>query len=675
MSAKQKAKNNIKQQINELETKLKKWAHDYYVLNQSAVSDQVYDANYQQLQKILKEHPEFLAKNSITKQVGVNFDHKHNLVANKFVKVKHNFPMLSLDNAFDFESLIKFDKHIKNQLGINHEIEYVCELKVDGLSIAIHYDQGQLKQAITRGDGQIGEDVTFNALMIDNIAKQINFQQPLEVRGEVFMTHSAFKILNATSNQVFANPRNAAAGTLRQLDAKTVKSRQLSAVFYMIPNALALNLKKQSDVLQFIHQTGLNVNSNYKVVQGIEAVIKTLTYFQQLKSQIDFDVDGVVIKVNDLNLYEDIGYTNKYPKAMIAFKFPEQEVVTKLLEIFPTIGRTGKVTYNAKLEPVIVNGSTIMFATLHNADYVRQRQINVGDEVKLKKSGEIIPRILGVSKKHNHTPWIQSSKCPSCSQPLTKLPSEVDQYCLNNNCPARILANLVHFCSKPAMNIVGLSEQTIKTFLASNLITDIPSIYELKFKKAAILQLERFKDKITDKLLSSIENSKNVTLDKFIFALGIRHVGAKIARLLAQRFENLDNLMQAKSYEINEILTLGPAVAQAVESFFTNRGNVEMIQRYLSLGLNLQSIGKIKSKKLDNLTFVLTGEFSKSRHYFSDLISSNGGNVSNAVSKKTDYVVKGLEAGSKLNKALALGIKIIDENTLLKMLNLKSKKA
>lgn len=652
----------IKLQIQQLEKKLKKWAYEYYELDKPTVDDQVYDKNYHQLLTLYKQFPEFSNADSITLKVGAQS-------SNKFAKVKHQYPMLSLDNAFDEEDLRRFDQHIKNQLGLNQQIEYICELKIDGLSISLLYENGKLKQALTRGDGTTGENVMANALMVKDIPKQINFQKKIEFRGEIFMTHEAFKNLNASSSQHFANARNAAAGTLRQLDADIVQKRNLSSFFYAIPNPLLFQLKTQSAVLKFISSLNLKTAKHFVIANGIEQVIIELKNLKNLKKTLNFDVDGLVIKVNNLTWYEDIGFTTKYPKAMIAYKFPEEIVSTKLLDIFVTIGRTGKVTYNAKLLPVQLGGSTVSFATLHNRDYVIARKINIGDEVSVKKSGEIIPRVLGVKVKHNNEQWVASTICPYCHEKLMFLDSDIDQYCVNNNCPERIIASLEHFCSKSAMNIVGLSRQTLQTFLDQKLITDLPSIYELYLQRQKIINLYRFKEKMTDNILQAIENSKNASLDKFIFSLGIIHVGAKVSAILARRFRSLEKIMHASESEISEILTLGPAVSKSLKTFFANVKNQQMIKRFFELGVKIKPLEAIKSAKLQNYTFVLTGELSKPRQFFQEIIESHSGNVSNAVSKNTDFVLAGLDAGSKLAKARELQIKIIDEKEFYNMIN------
>ncbi|WP_127942754.1 NAD-dependent DNA ligase LigA [Mycoplasma sp. ATU-Cv-703] len=649
------------QKVAELRRKLERWSKEYYEKDAPSVSDAVYDAAYLQLEKLEQQFPSLVSPDSITQRIGGKVDQR-------FQKVAHSQPMMSLANAFDEADLIRFDQHIMNQLARSQPLEYVCELKIDGVSIALIYRQGILTQALTRGDGLVGEDVTHNVKMIADIPYQIPSKQEVEFRGEIYLSHQVFNQLNSQTDQRFANPRNAAAGTLRQLDAKVVQKRRLNAFFYALVNPLAHQLPGQKDVLDFIKSQGLPIEPHGQVVVGIKAAVKQTQKLADQAKKLNYDTDGVVIKVNDLKLYEDIGQTAKYPKSMIAYKFAEEVGQTKLNAIFPSIGRTGRVTYNAKLEPIRLAGTIVSAATLHNADYVRERSINVGDVVKVKKSGAIIPRVLGVARKVNSQPWQEATHCPRCQTRLLRLTGEVDQYCPNINCPARILASLEHFVSKGAMDIRGLSTMTLELFLSEKLVSDLPSIFALDAQRDRILELPKFSDKSTANLLKAIEEAKSRPLAKFIYGLGIRHVGAKTAKILSQRFGSLDNLASAEPAQIEQILTLGPAVTNSVHSFFTDPANIKMLSKFAQLGLKLEQSEVRGSQNLVGVNFVLTGTLSLPREKYVSMIEAQGGNVTSAVTQRTNYLVVGQDPGSKLVKAEQLKIKVIEEKQLKKIL-------
>ncbi len=650
--------NDILKQIKELQAKLTKWAREYYEGDSPSVSDAEYDGAYDLLLKLESENadlltPETLSK-SITKKVGGAVDVR-------FRKVEHKFPMLSLSNAFNDEDVHRFDKQIKDKLGIEHDLDYVAELKIDGLSASVTYNKGKLVQALTRGNGVIGEDVTHNIKMIPwDIPHEIDYQNEIEFRGEVYMSDKTFETLNEKGAK-FANPRNAAAGSIRQLDSKVVAKRMLNAFMYMIPNPLDHNLSTHKEVISFIKKQGLTINPETKFLKNIDEVVNAIHELGEAKATLGYETDGVVIKVNDNTLHEDIGYTVKFPKYMTAYKFPEEVVSTELIDIFPTIGRTGRVTYNARLAPVRIAGTTVQAATLHNASYIKEIGINVGDIVKIKKAGEIIPKVLGVEIKTNNELWTETKECPSCGHALHRTPGEVDQYCINESCPDQLQASLEHFVSRGAMDIVGISSEIIRTLINQGLIVDVPSIYNLINKREKILALPGFKKTLVDKLLKAIEKSKTQDLDKFIFGLGIRHIGAKNSKIIAKRFGTLENIINTTADDISGIRDLGSSVSDSLVSFFEDEKNNEMIVKVLELGLKLKESMAPVSSKFEGLTFVITGTLSQSRDYFKTLIENNNGNVSSSISKNTDFLLVGENAGSKKGKAEKLGVKILEE--------------
>ena len=652
---------DIKKQIIKLRKKLDVWSKEYYENNNNLVSDQQYDATYNLLLKLEKENPKLITNNSTTQRVGG----KPN---NKFKKINHKYPMLSLSNAFNEEGLIKFDKQIKEKLHIFEDVEYVVEYKIDGLSISINYEKGKLKNAITRGDGTTGEDVTHNIIKIKNIPQTILCKENIEFRGEIYMSKSTFIDLNK-NGQSFSNPRNAAAGALRQLDSSISEKRNLSYFMYSIPNPKILNIKTHDKVLEFIKKQKLIINKEYQVLKNINEVIKKINKIIKIRELLNYEIDGIVIKVNDVSKWEEIGYTSKFPKYMIAYKFPEEQATTKLLDIFITIGRTGRVTYNAKLEQIQLAGSLVQAATLHNSDYIKKININIGDIVTIKKAGDIIPKVLGVYKKNNTEKWKEKKECPSCYHRLIKHPNEVDQYCINPNCSEQNIAQIKHFVSREAMDIEGFSIETIKTFIKNGLIFNITSIYQLKDKEFEILSLHGFKTKSMENIIKAIEKSKTNDLHKFIFGLGIRHVGSKTSKILSKRFGTLENLIKTDVVQLSLIRDIGEKVSHSLVKFFKEKENLIMIQKMIDLGLKLKENQKPISNKFKNLNFVITGTLTKERAYFKNLIESMNGNVSGMVTSNTDFLLIGQKAGTKLNKAKKLNIKIINEkefNELLK---------
>ncbi|CAM9102381.1 NAD-dependent DNA ligase LigA [Mycoplasma marinum] len=641
--------------IKQLKKDLNEWGYQYYTLDKSPVSDEQYDGAMELLKKLERENPELITPDSPTQKVG-------GVVLEKFVKVKHDYPMLSLANAFNDEDLIRFDEQIKRELHINHDIEYVCELKIDGLSISLHYEDGYFKRAVTRGNGIVGEDVTHNVKTIKSIPLSIDYDKKLEIRGEVFMSDKIFNQLNDKGLN-FANPRNAASGTLRQLDSSIAKERKLDAFLYMIPNVLEHDLIKHKDALNFLATQKFKINNETKYAKNILEVIKFVKELISKRKTLGYEVDGIVIKVNDNRLHEEIGYTAKAPKYMIAYKFPEKIATTQLLDIFPTVGRTGRITYNAKLSPVRLAGTVVSAATLHNADYIRELMLDKGDKVKVKKAGEIIPKVIGTVEKKEVQIWQEEQYCPECNSYLERVNGEVDQYCINSNCPAILKASIQHFVSRGAMDIVDLGDKIVEKFIDNGFIKKVSDIYRLEENKEQILKLEGFKEKSVGNILRSIENSKTQDLDKFIFGLGIRHVGSKYAKILAKRFGTLERIIKVNEEQLIQIREIGPKVQESVIDYF--KTNEELINDFLELGMRPKELEESFSNILNGKTFVITGTLTKPRKYFKDLIETNGGNVSNAVSSRTDYLLAGEKAGSKLIKAKSLNVDILNEEKLI----------
>ena len=653
-----------KEKIENLRKKLNVWSREYYEKDSPSVSDAKYDSAYSQLIELEKKYPQFYDPNSITQKVGGKTD-------NRFKKIKHKFPMLSLGNAFNKGELLKFDKQVKDALYAEKDIEYVVEYKIDGLSILVQYENGNFYRAVTRGDGFEGEDVSHNVITIDDVPKKIKYKNSLEVRGEIYMKKSVFEKLNQKGLNL-ANPRNAASGTIRQLDSKIAKNRKLSAFLYSIPNPLSHNLSTHYQLLKFLEDNKIKINKKTYLAQNIDQAILLVEKMTEKRNDLPYLVDGVVVKVNNIKTWEDIGSTVKFPKYMIAFKFPEEVVETKLVDIFPTVGRTGRITYNAKLSPVKLVGTKVKSATLHNAEYIEELDINVGDIVKVKKAGDIIPKVLGVKLKVNHKKWKRHLNCPSCHSLLKVEKDLVDQYCVNEKCLEKNISNFEHYVSKGAMNIEGFSSETIKTFLKEKLIVDIPSIFNLKNYKDKILSLPGWKEKSLNKLLKAIEDSKNLTLDKFIFSLGIRHVGSKNSKILAKRFGKLENLINASNYSLESIRDIGDKVSESLTSYFLNQKNQELIKKLISLGINIIETEEPKSSVFNGLTFVITGVLNKPRKHFMDIIELNSGNVATAITSKTDYLIVGENPGSKLIKAQNLKVDVLDEDAFNKLLKEKN---
>lgn len=660
-------KNNIKTEIMQLRNQIKQWNYEYHVLDAPTVSDEIYDSAYQQLIKLETQYPQFNSNDSPTKTVGS----KPN---NTLAKIFHQQPMLSLGNAFNYQDLLKFDQQIKKTLGENN-IAYVCELKIDGLSISIIYEKGKLKTAATRGDGIAGEDITNNILTIKTIPKIIPLTSNFEVRGEIYLSKNEFNHINEKQKQqnlpLFANPRNAAAGTIRQLDINIVKSRKLDAFLYYYINATNDNIKTHDQALLTLQKYGFKINEQWQLCKNIEEVWTYIEKYEKLRNNLPYQIDGIVIKINDLTSYELLGRTNKAPKWAIAYKLPAITSVTKLLDIFPTVGRTGKITYNARLQPVVIAGTTVTFATLHNGDYIINRDLRINDLVSVKKAGDIIPEVIApiiTSRQTNNIVFKKASHCPICKTKLEQVPPEVDQYCINIDCPSRILKSLMHFCSRNSMDITGLNEKILLRFLDLKWIKTISDIYNLVNLRKEILSLSGFGEKSFTNLINSIIQSKQNSLERLLFGLGIRHVGQKTAIILAKKYLTLTSLKQATFEDLANTNEIGPTIATSIIDYFLNDTNQQLITNLQNFKLNFNYLHTKQSQALNGKTFVLTGTLTKSRNEISELLSNYGAKITNSISNKTNYLIVGENPGNKLLQAHKLNVKIINEEQLQTLL-------
>lgn len=657
---------DIKNRIKELVQMINQANYDYHTLDQPKISDQTYDALFKELVELETKYPEYKEMDSPTEKVG-------GVVLDGFEKVKHSIPMMSLSNVFNVEELKQFHERI---IKTTNTFTYVTELKIDGLAVSLMYEKGYFKRAATRGDGSIGEDITQNVKTIKSVPLKLNEAIDIEVRGEIYMPHASFKKANEErldkNEPLFANPRNAAAGTIRQLDSKIVANRQLDCFMYTIVNASAY-VSTQKESLDYLRKLGFKVNPFDHHVTSIDELIQHIHLYDDLRKTLPYDTDGVVIKVNEFNLYEVIGYTAKSPKWATAYKFQAEQVETVLKDITFQIGRTGVVTPVAELEPVLVSGSKVSRATLHNEDYITSKDIRINDTVLIHKAGEIIPEVIEVvqSKRTNQSPFIMIQHCPICQAELIRKPGEADYYCSNLSCPGRNITSLIHYASRVAMDIDTLGEKVVETLHELGYLNTISDIYRLHLFKDELKELPGFGDKKVEKLLDAIEKSKHQTLDKFLFGLGIKHVGAKVAKTLIKYYPSIDALKLATFDDLNNIKDIGEMIAQSIVSYFNNESNLTLLEELKSLGLYIEhhetNTGETPFK---GLTFVLTGKLELfSRDQASDIIEKLGGNVSSSVSAKTSYVIAGEDAGSKLKKANELGIKVIDEKAFQVMID------
>lgn len=640
--------------------------YDYHVLDNPVITDQEYDNYLREIYEIEERHPEYIRDDSPTKKVGGK-------ILDKFEKVTHDIPMMSLSDVFNEDEIVLFDKRIRKEEIVP---EYVCELKIDGLSVSLKYEKGKFVRAATRGDGIVGENITHNVLTIKALPLKLSEEVDIEVRGEIFMSKETLAKLNKEREKagepLFKNARNAAAGSIRQLDSSVAAKRNLDMFIYHLPNPLDYGLKTHYEALDYMKKLGFKTNPNNRLVKSIDEVLKFIEDKASIREELPYDIDGVVIKLNDIDSQGIMGYTARYPKWATAYKFPAQETYTLLRDIIFTVGRTGLVTPNAVLEPVMVMGSLVSRATLHNEDYCMMKDIRIGDTVSVIKAGDVIPRVDSVltnRRKGTEKPFEMIKKCPICNEDLVKVDAQT--YCPNIHCPARKIESLVHFVSRKCMNIDGLGERIIEDFYNMGIIKNIVDIYDLKDSREELIELEGFGNKSVQKLLDSIEESKQNSLERVLFSLGIKGVGEKVAKILARKYLTIDALIEAKEEEIEAIKDLGPILAKNICDYFKDEKNIKVIEELRKKGINFKFTGEIllENSNFEGKKFVLTGTLENyTRDELSELIESFGGEVSKSVSKNTDIVIVGENPGSKYDKAKELNIEIWDEEKLLEML-------
>ena len=654
----------IEKRINELVKILNEASHNYYALDNPTISDQEYDDFYHELLKLEKEHPELIKDDSPTKRVGGK-------IIDEFKKVTHEIPMMSLGDIFNEDELVEFDERIKKTIP---NPRYVCELKIDGLSVSLIYENGKLVRGATRGNGVIGEDITHNVETIKSIPLTIDYKNSIEVRGEIYMPKKSFIKLNEerknNNEQLFANPRNAAAGSVRQLDSSVAAKRNLSTFIYHLPNPDD-SIKYHHNALELMKKLGFVVNPNIIVATNINEVIDYINKWTIEREELPYEIDGIVIKVDSLEEQKKLGYTIRTPKWAIAYKFPAQEVLTKINDVEFCVGRTGKITPRADLDPVRVAGSIVSSVTLHNEDYINEKGIMIGDTVSIHKAGDVIPEVVEVKEERRNgkeLPLSFPKFCPICGSKITRKETEAAYYCLNLKCDARNIEGLIHFASRNTMNIEGFGENIVEDFYNKGYLKKIPDYYKLYNYKEELKELEGFGEKSINNLLNEIENSKKTSLEKLLFALGIRHVGNKTAKILAQKYYNIDNIISATYDELCDIRDIGSIIADSVFEYFHNEKNIEIIDELKSMNVNMKYIGnRIEdNENFKDKTFVLTGSLEKfTREEATSKIESLGGKVTNSVTKKTDVVIVGTSPGSKYDKAKELNIDIWNEDEYL----------
>lgn len=655
----------VQEEISKLVSLLNKYSYDYYVEDNPQISDTEYDTLYKQLEKLEENHPEYILENSPTQRVG-------DRVLDEFEKITHKIPMLSLSNTFSTEDLRDFDARV-SKLVPGHNVEYICELKIDGLAISIKYEDGRLVSAATRGDGSVGEDVTENIKTIFSIPKVLKDNKTFEVRGEVYLPRKSFELLNSereSNNEVlFANPRNAAAGSLRQLDSKITAKRRLSAFIYSIVGDDSI--VSQENALNTAKEYNLPVNPNFKLCKNIDEVIDYINYWTEHKKNLPYDIDGIVIKVNSYSTQEEVGYTQKSPRWATAYKFPEEELATKLLDVELSVGRTGIITPVAILDPIVISGSTVSKASLHNKDIIEELDIHIGDMVVVKKAGEIIPKVVRVIRElrtEGSTKYTMPNTCPSCGQQTYTKENDPFTRCKNPDCPDQNIRRIIHFASRDALNIEGLGDKVVTTLYEKGIIAHTIDLFSLEREK--LISLDRMGEKSVDNLLNAIENSKQSSLDKVIFALGILNVGKKAGKILAEKYLNLSNLMNATLDELVNLDDVGQITAESILDYLSDENNIKFINDLIKVGMNPQY--EVQDVNTDNIfagkTVVLTGKLVElTRNEAKEYLEKYGAKVTGSVTSKTDLVIAGEKAGSKLAKAEQLGIRVINEEEFANM--------
>ena len=657
---------DIKKRVEELTKILNDANYNYYVKDEPTITDQEYDKYMRELEDIELEYPKYASKNSPTKRVGGE-------VIEKFQKVVRDKPMLSISDVFSEDEVRDFIKKVEDEV----TPEYVCEQKIDGLGVSLIYEDGKLVRGVTRGDGLVGEDITHNVRTIKSIPLQLTKPIDIEVRGEIFMHKSTLEKLNKKRAEEgkpkLQNVRNAAAGSIRQLDSRVAAERELDNFVYYLPNPSDFNIKTHLEALQFMENLGFKINPHNKLVKNIDEIIAYIEKEGDTRKSLSYEIDGIVIKVNNVDLQEKLGYTAKYPRWAVAYKFPAEEVLTKLTDIIFTVGRTGRITPNAVLEPVIVMGSTIRRATLHNEDYVNMKGLKIGDIVSIRKAGDVIPEVVELKlerRNGSEKEFRMISECPMCHEKIVKKDGNVDYYCVNPNCPRRNIESIIHYVSRDALNIEGLGDEIVEELYNLGFVKNITDLYNLSDKKKQIMEFDGYGEKSLNKIIDNIEASKSNSLERLLFGLGIKEIGNKTAKILASNFGSMDNLMSASMEELESIRDIGHVTALSVYKYL--KENKELIEKLKSLGVNMKYLGKnmgvndfISGKK-----FVITGTIDGyGRKEIKEIIESFNGSVSESVSKNTDIVIVGSNPGSKYQDALKLNIMIWDNDKTVEVLN------
>jgi len=665
------AAKDVEQKIEALREKIRNHEHLYYVLDNPEISDTEFDKLMQQLQQLEAEHPTLIAPDSPTQRVGGR-------PREGFVKVRHSSPMLSLDNTYNEEELRAWERRVHELTG-RKDVDYVCELKLDGMSLSLGYDDGQLVRGITRGDGTVGEDVTLNVRTVRSVPlsipkeklKKAGIPVDFEVRGELLMPLAAFKKMNEERETKglsrFANPRNATAGTVRQLESKVTAQRRLDYFAYALLQNGRTYFDRHSKTLDALHAAGLKVNPNRKLVHSMEQVWDFIGQWEGKRDSLPYEIDGIVVKVDRVALQDELGFTGKAPRWAIAYKYAARAGVTKLEDIRVQVGRTGKLTPVAELAPVSIGGTTVRNATLHNMDEIERLGVKIGDWVQVERGGDVIPKVAKViaDKEHprGHKTFHMPEVCPVCGTKVVRTEGEVDYRCVNANCPAKLRETILHFASRGVMNIDGMGEALVNQLTEPGLVKDVADIYKLT--KKDLLSLERFADKSAQNILDQIETSKKLPLERVIYGLGMRFVGERTAQFLAEHFGSMEALERASQEELQDVNEVGPRIAESIVEFFNLPANRKLVERLRAAGLTLSGQKKERGTKLAGKTFVLTGTLAKyTRDEAKKMIEDAGGKVTGSVSKKTDYVVAGTDAGSKLDRATQLGVKVIDEREM-----------
>jgi len=661
--------------IESLRDKIRYHEHRYYVLDDPEITDAEFDRLLNQLKKVEAEHPELITPQSPTQRVGGK-------PREGFVKVPHSSPMLSLDNAYSEDELREWERRVHELSGRN-DVEYVCELKLDGMSLAVLYKDGTLDHGITRGDGSIGEDVTLNVRTVRSvplhldpaILKKAGLPPSFEVRGELLMPLSSFRKMNEAREEkglaTFANPRNATAGTVRQLEPSITAQRRLDYFTYQLLKDGRTYFDRHSKALAALQAAGFKVNPNHKTAKNLEEVWQFIQEWEGKRDRLPYEIDGIVIKVDRIALQNELGFTGKAPRWAIAYKFAARGGITQIENVMITVGRTGKLTPTAMLRPVFIGGTTVSRATLHNMDFIERLGVKIGDWVEVERGGDVIPKVNRVVDDKSHPRGTRLFKmptaCPECGGHVVRTEGEADHRCVNANCPAKLRESILHFGARSVMNIEGLGDVTVNQLTERGLVKSVADIYSLTEEK--LLTLERMGEKSAQNILQEIERSKKLPLERVIYGLGIRMVGERTAEFLAEHFGSMDAIMNASVEQLQEVNEVGPRIAQSIFEFFAEAKNRELVDRLRKAGLTLQGVRKERGTQLAGKTFVLTGTLARhTRDEAKKLIEDAGGKVSGSVSKKTDYVVAGEEAGSKLDKAKELGVAVIDEGAMEKLI-------